>query len=397
MSILTSVLKRFSGNREYIVSDQLLYDKIIGFRGVVAGVGTSTIVQNTAIALSELTNYTICVVDTSFLYPTQYPMLISKKEDARPDLLDFDKELSGVALKTNYPNITLMSMSARNITDMLSTADSEKTVEKLFGVLKSYFDVILVDLSQEMTNITTHSAVKCNRIFNIADQSLKSVYHLKKSINLMATLAVPIAKANVVVVNKVLPDIITNTQSVLEGAGMKVIAEIPHSIEIAKLGVTGKPVFAKKTTNRDIHEFSSSIITIVENLLSLTPKNAKRLNKGMKLEETATSEETLPTEIASSTSNNVFKEGTLGADNKQDDGISEYDVDLFDSAEDIEEEVIVQALPVKEVAVKQETVYPPVEKEDADLKMVSLVDVSEEQEEVVDSLAPSENSVEVIK
>lgn len=381
MSILSSILKRFSGNRDYIVSDQLLYDKVIGFRGVVAGVGTSTIVQNTAIALTELTNYKVCVVDTAFMYPTQYPMLNNKKEESRKDFLDFDKELSDIVVKTNYPNITLVSMSMRNITDMLSLADSEETVERLFGVLKSYFDVILVDLSQELTNITTHSAVKCNRVFNVADQSLKSVYHLKKSINLMATLAVPIAKANVVIINKVLPDILTNTQAVLEGAGMKVITEIPHSIDIAKLGVTGSPIFSKKTTNRDVYAFSSSIITIVENLLSLTPKNANRLQKGRQLQETDSITEVSSTQSSSNSINSSVP--TMVQNDESNLSDDTLEVDLFDDA--VADEVVDEVAP---------TVAPVPLPTSDDLQVESLDELPEDAEdESVEDIVETDEKV----
>lgn len=294
MSLLARVLKQLSGNSTYSVSDQLLFDKIIGFRGVVPGVGTSTVVQNTAIALSELTNYNICVVDTAFLYPTMFPMLNNKKEEKRLDLLDFNGDLADVVSKTNYPTISLFSMSHRNITDMLSTSDSELIIEKLFGVLKSYFDIVLVDLTYEPTNIATHAAVKCNRIVNVADQSLKSVYHLRKSVNTMATLAVPVAKANIVVVNKILPDVITNTQAVLKGVGMDVVAEIPFSLEIAKMGVTGSPIYSKRTSSQDIHAFSSAIISIIETILPVTPNIEKRIKNRANVAEVAVTVETPP-------------------------------------------------------------------------------------------------------
>lgn len=283
MGFLSKLLGVVSGNNGIKISDQLLFDKVIGFRGVTPGCGTSTIVQNTAIALSEQTNYSICVLDTSYMYPTQYPMLVSKTDARQKDMLDFSGDISEIITPTNHRNINLVSLSKRNISDMLSATDSDMTVDKVVGALKSYFDVILVDLSYEMTNVTTYSAIKCNRIINVADQSLKSIYYLQKSLSLMVTLAVPIAKANKVVINKTVPDVLVNTKKAIEDAGLHVIGEIPLSYEIAKFGVNGKRIYASKSSEKDIFAFSSVIDKVVDEIVQETPMNAKYLggNKGV--------------------------------------------------------------------------------------------------------------------
>ena len=76
MGFLSKLIGTISGGSKMEVSEQLLYDKVIGFRGIVPGVGTSTIVQNVAEALSDTTNYSICVLDVSFMYASQYNYFI---------------------------------------------------------------------------------------------------------------------------------------------------------------------------------------------------------------------------------------------------------------------------------------------------------------------------------
>lgn len=275
MSFLSKLLGVVSGNSGLKISEQLLFDKVIGFRGVVPGVGTSTIVQNTAIALSEKTNYAICILDTSYLYPTQYPMLVSAPDKKRRDYLDFSGDISEVTLETSYKNIHLLSLYNRTIVDMLSSKDSELTVDKVIGALKSYFDIILIDLSYELTNITTHFAVKCNKIVNIADQSLKCVYSFRKSINTMSTLAIPTAKANKVIINKAIPDVLTNTKGVIEDAGLTVLGQIPFSLEIAKQGVSGKRIWGTNSHDGEIGQFTEVINLLLDDLIQVTPLNKK--------------------------------------------------------------------------------------------------------------------------
>jgi pilus assembly protein CpaE len=276
-SFLSKLLGQFSGNggtEGFKVSDQLIFDKVIGFRGVVPGNGTSTIVQNVAYALSERTNYDVCILDTAFLYPTQYPMLVSSSEGKRQDILDYTNELSDIVVKTDVSNVHLFSMSNRTIVDMLSNRDSKDLTENLIQSLKTKFDIILVDLSNEPTQIATYAAIKCNKVINIVAQSLKSVYHLRKSLNQMVSLAVPLAKANRAVINRVLPDVLSNTQSAVEDSGLTVVGQIPFSMDIAKLGVAGKQIYARKTSNKDIYAFSRVIDSLVEDIIQITPLNA---------------------------------------------------------------------------------------------------------------------------
>lgn len=286
MGFLSKLLGELSGSAGLKVSEQLLFDKVIGFKGLVPGCGTSTIVQNVAVALSETTNLDICVLDTNFLYPTQYPLLVNTDDEKRKDFLNYAGDLSTITVPTNCRNTYLISLNDRGIVDMLSSKDSEDVLDKVIGALKTSFDVILIDLSYELTNINTHAAIKCNRIINVADQSIKLTYNLRKSLNTMATLAIPMAKANRVIINKVLPDVVTNTKSVFEQADMKVLGEIPFSMEIAKAGVSGKKIWTTFSSNYDIAKFSDVIDTLIDEVIQKTPLNGKYFTKADVLDET---------------------------------------------------------------------------------------------------------------
>lgn len=277
MGILKKFLGVLSGGDTLKVSEQLLFDKVIGFRGIVPGVGTSTIVQNVAIALSENTNCTVCVVDMNCLYPTQYPMLISgdamisNASKPKKDLFDFSGDVSEIVYTTSYRNVYTTGFSNRTVVDMLSAKDSEATFNQVIGALKSFFDIILIDLSYELTSMNTQAGVKCNKIINIADQSLKCVVNLKKSLNTSATLAIPFAKSNVVVLNKVAPDLVTDTVGLLQSVNLDVIGEIGFSLDILKAGVSGKRLYYKNRTNAGYVEFNEVIDEIVRLIINPTP------------------------------------------------------------------------------------------------------------------------------
>ena len=274
MGLLSKILSTMSGNNDMKISEQLLFDKVIGFRNIGPGCGASTLVQNIAIALSEKTKFNICVLDTNFLYPVQYPLLSSAElNNKNPDYLDFAGELSKVVRNTNYQNVYIAQLEHRTIVDMLSGKDTEVGITKFVANLKSYFDVILVDLSCEMTNIAIHSAIKCNRIYQVADTSLKCLYYIKKSINTMVTLGVPLAKANKVILNKELDNIVLGVDTALKDAGLEVVATIPFSLDIAVLGASGKRLYGALSKSRGVTEFNTCIDKILEDLLEKTPLN----------------------------------------------------------------------------------------------------------------------------
>lgn len=280
MGILSKLLGVMSGGSGVKLSDQLLFDKIIGFKGVTPGVGTSTVVHNIAEAVSNNTNYMICIVDMSILFPTQYALTAKKDtKGTNKDFFDFDKDIKDITIPTNIKKTRLLSFNNRTVRDMMSTKDTENLVLETFSQLKSYFDLILVDLSHELTVVNTQAAISCNKVVYVADPSAKTMFNLQRTINMMGTLAVPPAKADRVILNKTVPDLAVNTKSALEDAGLRVIAELPLGIEIAKEGVVGRPAWGSSDTNREIRQFTSQLNEAISDIISLGNDNESGITK----------------------------------------------------------------------------------------------------------------------
>lgn len=286
MGLLSKVLSTISGNNDMKISEQLLFDKVIGFRSVVPGCGASTVLQNVAIALSEATKFNICVLDTNFLYPIQYPLLTSsdmKQKEKEPDILDFAGDMSQIVRNTSYSNIYIAQLEKRTVVDMLSGKDTETNITKLIANLKTYFDIILIDLSHELTNVNIHSAIKCNKIFHVADTSLKCLYYIKKSINTMVTLGVPLAKCNKVIVNKMLDNVDLAIESTLKEAGLEVLGGIPLSMDIAIFCASGSRIYGGMSKDKGVTEFNKVINKILENIVEKNPLNSSYINVAKEL------------------------------------------------------------------------------------------------------------------
>ena len=284
MGLLSNLLGTLSGNNNLKVSEQLLFDKVIGFKSIVPGCGASTVLQNVAIALSENTKFNICVLDTNFLYPVQYPLLSTVElKDKDPDVLDFSGDLSKIVRNTSYSNINVAQLENRSIIDMLSGKDTEAGITKLIANLKSYFDIILIDLSYELTNTCIYSAIKCNKIIQVADTSLKCLYYIKKSINTMVTLGVPLAKCNKVVLNKELQNVVLGVDTALSEAGLDIIARIPLSMDIAIYCASGKRIYGAMSKEKGISAFNIAVDSILNTIIEKTPLNMDYLDVAKEL------------------------------------------------------------------------------------------------------------------
>lgn len=280
MRFLQSLLSLLSGGGEHKVSEQLLFDKVIGFRGVVDGVGCSTIIQNVAIALSDTTRYKIAVVDTSMLYPCMAEMLKCDTSDIKSDIFDYGRgtELGKVALDSKYNNISVFTFHGRTVIDMVSVTEDLKLFDKFIDELKCFYDIILIDLSQETTNFATEAAIKCNKIFFVSDLSLRSTSNIVNSLNYLATLGVSMSKCRRVILNKD-TNVVSGVKSVLNELDMELFLSIPYSKAIYQRGIGGNPIWGLASRDSDITSFHIAIQKLVDDIVEKTPKNEKYLSK----------------------------------------------------------------------------------------------------------------------
>ena len=90
MGILRDTLTLFSGGVEQKLATQMLFDKVIGFKGVTAGAGATTLLYNIAVMLSQRTMFRVAVVDTSMEFPCLFTLLGASLDDtAKGDIFDY--------------------------------------------------------------------------------------------------------------------------------------------------------------------------------------------------------------------------------------------------------------------------------------------------------------------
>lgn len=278
MSLMGRVLNTLSGGTQEKLSEQLLFDKVIGFRGVRTGVGCSTLVMNLACGLIDATKYTVCVVDTNLLYPSQEFMLSAADSEEQFDILDFTGEnIADLAYKTKYTNVYLVSFRNRLIADLLSSKDCQATMDKLMETLKQFFDIILVDLSHEPSWATTVAALKCNRIYSIVTPDVLCLSILQKSINSLASTGIPTYKLRKVILNKNIAEVNTNVYKTLKDLEFEVIGDIPFSVDIAKYNLIGDRIWGALSNRPAVTKFNQVVDRLMDDICQSNELNAKNI------------------------------------------------------------------------------------------------------------------------
>lgn len=263
-----------SGQNSNEISEKMLFNSVIGFRGIVDGVGCSTFVQSLAKALSDRTSKRVCVVDTSILYPSQYTMLCKLSSSAIDNMKDWftvEAPLAERIIDTNMSRVCLLGLYNRRLTDVYSSLDTVKLVENSFDKLKDLFDIILVDLSHEWSQVAMASAIQCNKIYTICDLSSHCLNNLQQSLNNLAIGAVPFSKCRDTIINKYSVKGRTGVASVINQCKLNVVATIPFSQEIYTLGTLSTPIWDSASLDDGVVQFNEAVDTVLVSMVNETP------------------------------------------------------------------------------------------------------------------------------
>lgn len=271
--VFTDLLKATSGADVVRRTGFSLFYTVVGFKGVKDGLGTSTIVANTALALARV-GLNVCVVDTSILNPCQDVLLktdyFEKEMKDRLDWFDMGFTKLSVLHQSRYnSSISVLSFQDRNIIDLLSTKDDANLVSLAFDQLGSKFDIILVDLCNEPTNIATTAMQLSQKVIQVWSNAPQILMNVPSFMANNVILSCPTDKTRYVVTSMNVDDIPTDWEAIFKKYNVKHLAHVGMSLDIARVLATGKPVYDYASRSEDIQEFNDCVIDIACHLLGI--------------------------------------------------------------------------------------------------------------------------------
>lgn len=276
--VFEEVLRQTSGSSYTREIKYNIYYQIIAFYGVVDGIGTSTLVANTALAIAE-TGLTVCVIDTSMLAPSQDVLLNTEtaelEEDGKTEHLDwFDlpyTKKSPLHVSRYSKNISVLSFKGkrRTVVDFLSTNDSSTLVDIALATLHNKFDVILIDCCHEMSAVNTACLQQAQQVIQVWNDSPSVVANLEGFITNAITLSCPLDKMRYVVANRMSKDVIGNLDELVKQYRCKILATNYLSEELYLNSVTGKKLFRCESTDELVAKYTESIIIVACHILNI--------------------------------------------------------------------------------------------------------------------------------
>lgn len=281
---LNEILKRTSGS-SYVrdVKFNIFY-QTYGFVGVSEGVGCSTIVANTAIAIAKA-GLTVCVIDTSILRPVQDVLLntdesVYSEDDGKEHLDWFDMPYtrkSTLHVSKIDKNISVLSFKGkkRGIVDAVGTTDSPTLVEMALTELHNKFDIILLDICSELTEISAACLQMAQQVIQVWNDSPLVLANLENFIINAMTLSCPMDKMRFVVLNKLCRDAMGNLDELVRQYKVNKLATSYISQELTLLTVTGKTLFQYASSDKSVIAYTDCILDIAAHILNIPRADEK--------------------------------------------------------------------------------------------------------------------------
>lgn len=276
--VFNNILRQTSGSTAVRELKYDIFYQTFAFKGVVEGVGTSTLVANVAQAIAQL-GLTVLVIDTSMLSPVQDILLntsanteLDNTTDEKLDWFDMPYTKKSVLhLSKLNGNISVLSFKGKKHTviDMLSTTDSSSLVDIALTQLHNKFDIILIDLSHELTSVATACMQQAQQVIQVWNDSPIVLGNLENFITNSVTLSCPLDKMRHVVFSKISKDIMGNMDEVVKQYRLKNIARNYISEEVALQVAAGKSLWTVASSDKMIEAYNDCVIDVVCHILNI--------------------------------------------------------------------------------------------------------------------------------
>ena len=273
--LFSEILRQTSGSSMTREVKFDIFYQIIAFKGIVDGVGASTLVANTALAIADL-GLTVCVIDTSILYPVQDLLLKTDYEDMEKDKrldwfdMPFTKR-SVLHVSKLSTRISVLSFAGKNrgITDILSTNDNASLVEIALTELHDKFDIILIDSCSELTTINTTAMQMSNQVIQVWNDTPTVINSIDNFITNQVTLACSLDKMRYVVFSKCNPDVMGDLEGPLKQYRLRKLAETSIAREVNSVCCMNKSLYQFASRDKYIEEYTEAVIRIALHILNV--------------------------------------------------------------------------------------------------------------------------------
>lgn len=226
------------------LSGKKVAENVIAFTGLAGGCGASTILANVAYLMAKK-HYSVLVIDTNVMYPTQHIYFSIKQQLERDDFVSFltgEKKLGDCIVHKN--GIGVLSSNNRNIIDAVAVEDklaSDNYTEFLERAC-TLFDLVLIDCQNKVeSEIVNTSFYRCDKLYCVMDENIECVSNYTRLKNNLQITGIDYTKIRVIFNKR------TNIfypESVFKELDIALISILPFDTAIIESGL-GSKIFVK--------------------------------------------------------------------------------------------------------------------------------------------------------
>jgi hypothetical protein len=267
--VLVDIFKATSGSSVTKKSDYDIFYNVIAFKGVKAGVGVSTLVANTAVALAKY-GLTVCVIDTSILNPSQDVLLKTNYKEVKEDWFDMPFTRNSVMNVSSITSrVTVLSFKNRNILDITSLNDNATLVDIAMEKIEGKFDIILMDICEETSAVGNACMLRAQQIYQVWSNAPQELAAIQGFVTNQLTCCIPLEKMRYVITSSAVDDINTDWTTLINKYKFTHLAHVGKSLDIARLCARNKIVYDYVMDSEDIDEFNDCINDICAKILGI--------------------------------------------------------------------------------------------------------------------------------
>lgn len=277
-STVKNIGKELSGADFNEKRKKMILDHIFCFTGLAGGVGTSTIVANTAFSLKKK-GYSVLIIDTNIMFPIQHSFFKIKQEVSTKDFFSFLNGECTLGECIKYPighELGVIIANNRGLIDLVDaeTKESANAFIELLERVGSLFDFVLIDTGNNLNSELTNAALyKADRIIAVMDENIECLSNYNRLTQAMGTCGIDYSTIKTVMNKRTS---IQYSKSNFKSFGIDLIAMLPFDLGVIGSGLKGE-LFCQngESMSRTASAFVTGIADLAYEIAKLSGSHGK--------------------------------------------------------------------------------------------------------------------------
>jgi len=245
---------------------------VIAVAGAKGGIGKTTIATNLSVALRDLTQQEVAIVDTDAQFGDVAVMLDLAVERSIADMVRTEGQYSrAVVLDYLQRHPTGIDVLAAGAEPDDWRAVQPAHVTELVGALAETHEYVVIDTPGAMSELVAASLTEAAVVLLVTSLEISSVKDTKVALKILESWGYPVERVRLVV-NDSNRAAAVSPEDTAEAAGLPITCVIPYDSAVGPSVQSGSPLVASRPQAR----FARNIVALASTISGVTPTRERR-------------------------------------------------------------------------------------------------------------------------